>query len=360
MNRLFISVLLACVVVHVCSAEEATVSAVNSAEDDEVDQCMRKALEYLLSQQKGDGAIFDARNQTAMTALAIMAIYSAGHMPADDTKEGKALVKALEFVLHEDRCEKNGYFGNRDGSRMYGHGIVTLMLAEALGMGVDEDQDRRIRERLEKAVQLILWSEDRQKGRNHYGGWRYHPNGKDSDLSVTIWQLLALRAAKNAGLEVPKKSIDKAIEYLKRCYKSKRDKSGNPTDMKSACGYQPGGRPGYASAAAGLLALQVCGEYDVPEVKGSANWLRGRKLNYGEKFFFYGTYYYAQGMYQCGGEFADHAKRNVESILLEKQREDGSWKSRAEHESSAGKVYATSMAVLSLSVHYHYLPIYQR
>ena len=85
-----------------------------------------------------------------------------------------------------------------------------------------------------------------------------------------------------------------------------------------------------------------------------------RKLDYNKDYFFYGTYYYAQGMYQRGGKYAEHAKQNVEKILLKKQGGDGSWQPQGPGEKNAGKVYSTAMAVLALSVQYHYLPIYQR
>jgi len=362
MNRWSICILVAALsLAGIGHAEETAQPEKTRPEDDKVEAAIKKATDYLLSQQKDDGSIQDAKNETAMTSLAIMALSATGHLTTDQTKEGKALRKALEFVLRDDRQEENGYFGSRDGSRMYGHGIVSLMLAELLGMGVDEDHDRRIRKRLDKAIQLILWAEDRkQADSGHHGGWRYTPDTMDSDLSVTIWQLLALRSAKNAGLDVPKKAIDAAIGYLKRSYYSQRDTEGKPINMKSACGYQPGGSPSFASGAAGLLALQACGEYEAPEVKGSAEWLKELKLDYNTAMFFYGTYYYAQGMYQYSGEYAEHAKRITESILLPKQQEDGSWQAPGGYEQAAGKVYSTSMAILSLSVQYHYLPIYQR
>ena len=162
---------------------------------------------------------------------------------------------------------------------MYGHGIICLMLAEILGMGENEKRDVQIREKLEKGLKVIIWSQKRKQERNthHFGGWRYDPESTDSDLSVTIWQLLALRASRNAGMSVPKRSIEYAIRYLRVCYKSRRGKDGKPVDLKSACGYQPGKGPTYASAAAGLLALQMCGLYESPEVKGSANWLKNWK-----------------------------------------------------------------------------------
>lgn len=329
--------------------------------NDKVDEAVRRGVEFLLSKQKPDGSISDDRYQTAMTSLSIMALCAPGHSPAEKTREGEALKKALEFVLRDDRVEK-GYFGERDHSRMYGHGIVSVMLAEVIGMGIDKDQDARVRERLHKAMELMYWSQERKRptDKDQYGGWRYQPKDMDSDLSVTIWQVMALRAAKNAGMDPPSSVIEKAVTYIKRCYKSERDDKGNPKNLKSACGYQPYNEPRYASASAGLRALQVCGEYEAPETKGSAEWLKEHHPKYDEKYFYYGCYYFAQAMYQQGGELATTSRTWLENILLEKQKPDGSWQSEDGQERDAGTTYATAMAVLSLSVKYHYLPLFER
>jgi hypothetical protein len=112
--------------------------------------------------------------------------------------------------------------------------------------------------------------------------------------------------------------------------------------------------------AAGLLAMQVCGEYEAKEVINASDWLLHEELRYGDPWFFYGTYYYAQGMYQSGGQHWDRARRRAEEMLLQHQAVDGSWAAADGQERHAGRIYATSMAVLSLSVKFHYLPIYQR
>ncbi len=127
------------------------------------------------------------RTGTAMTSLAIMGLCSVGHLPADPTPEGRALARALEFVLRDELIDDNGYFGKADGSRMYGHGITTLMLAEALGMGVSEEQDERIRERLQAAIDLILRSQRVKKQEKFQGGWRYTPRSP-GDTSASGWQ----------------------------------------------------------------------------------------------------------------------------------------------------------------------------
>ena len=328
---------------------------------DKVDEAVKRGVDFLISQQKSEGSISDGRYQTAITALSIMALCAPGHSPSEKSREGEAVKRALEYVLQNERVEK-GYFGERDHSRMYGHGITTVMLAEVIGMGVDKDQDFRVRDRLDKAMELMFWSQEKKKpdDKDQYGGWRYQPRDADSDLSVTIWQVMALRAAKNAGISVPKSAIDKAVLYIKRCYRSEPDENGKPKNMKSACGYQPGHDPGYASASAGLRALQVCGEYEAPETKGSAEWLKEHRAKYDERFFYYGTYYYSAAMYQQGGDFAKDGRAFVENTLLEKQKPDGSWQSDDGQERDAGITYSTAMALLSLSVKYHFLPLFER
>jgi hypothetical protein len=342
----------------VASAVFPVCAQVTPPGEERVDEAITKALGYLRAQQKNDGSITDSGNPHAMTALSIMALSAVGHQSTDPTPEGETLRKALDYLLANERQRDNGYFGG-DGSRMYGHGIVTLTMAEMLDMGVTPEQDRRIRQRLRKGIDMILWAQDRKERNNEhdFGGWRYEPESRDSDLSVTIWQLMALRAAKNAGLDVPKQAIEKAVQYLKKCYKA--DTKGRER-VGGACGYQPGNNQSYAAGAAGLLALQVCGLYESDEVQGSADWLKAKKLEWDGRYFLYGTYYYAQGMYQKGGEYATHARREVEAILLAKQKDDGSWRAQHGEEHNAGSVYGTSMAVLSLCVKYHYLPIYQR
>ena len=331
----------------------------NPFQKDQVDKDIEKAVTFLISKQKKDGSIYDRGNHTTMTSLALMAMASVGHQPVNPNDEGEAMQRALDFVLQEDRQNATGYYGAKDGSRMYGHGITTLMLSEMLGMGLDEKQDQKIRIRTQKAIDLILRSQKVPKSPSHQGGWRYSPDSRDADLSATIWQLMSLRSAKNAGLNVPSAAIEDAIGYLERSYWSSLDSKGEPVNKKSGFAYQPGGHPEYTTTAAGLLAMQVCGQYESPFVKGAADWLLENGPNTSRKFFYYGTYYYSQAMYQRGGDYAKDARKKVEEILKKLQRDNGSWQGSGS-EGSAGEIYSTTMAVLALAVKYHYLPIYQR
>ncbi len=341
------------------AAEAAPTSAV--FQKDEVDLAVDKAVAWLMTMQRQDGAITDKGHDTTMTSLSIMAMASVGVQPGSPTPEGRAMQRALQYVLQDDRVDDKGYFGGNDASRMYGHGIITLMLTEMLGMGTSAEQDQLIHDRCQGAIDLILSSQKERKPVQARGGWRYNPNATDADLSVSVWQLMALRSAKNDGMEVPASAIADAVEYLKRSYASPLDRNGLPTRKASGFCYEPHqNNPTFTMTAAGLLAMQVCGEYESPLVEGAADWLLEHPPQWNERFCSYGTYYYAQGMYQRGGDHAETARTLVQQMLLEKQAADGSWLAENGSERGHGAVYSTAMAVLSLSVKYHYLPIYQK
>ncbi|MFM8175464.1 MAG: hypothetical protein ACKN81_18130, partial [Pirellulaceae bacterium] len=178
--------------------------------------------------------------------------------------------------------------------------------------------------------------------------------------SVSVWQLMALRSAKTDGIDVPSSAIELAIQYLKRSCTAPLDPSGTPTKEITGFAYTPGsGDIQYSMTSAGILAMQVCGQYDSPLVAQATKWLQDHPPAWGTRYFLYGTYYYAQGMHQQGGEVAQTARRLVREALLPKQNPDGGWTPEGE-EAGGSRIYATSMAILSLSVDHHYLPIYQR
>lgn len=322
-------------------------------------QSVQRGIAYIIAQQDSEGAITDRRTPTAMSSLAILAMAAAGHQPTDKTPEGVVMRHALEYVLRDENQNKEGYFGDKDGSRMYGHGIITLMLSEMLGMSLDPDQEKIIREKLVNAVQLIVRAQRVQKDGRYQGGWRYLPQSKDSDLSVTVWQVMALRSAESAGVDVPAGAVNDAVEYLKRLYCSPRDENGQPKKSAAPFGYESNGSQAQAPAA-GLLAMQVCGLYEAPEVLGAADWHMEHPPESKSHFLYYQAYYYATGMHLRGGKYADRALAETQQLLLNLQREDGSWLNNQGNESQAGAVYSTSLAVIALSVDNYYLPIYQR
>ena len=235
---------------------------------------------------------------------------------------------------------------------LYSHGISTLMLGEVIGMVDSKRKGLEIVHRVHRtAVNVILRAQNVPKDRWNLGGWRYTPSSEVSDISVSGWQLLALRAAKDTGLPVPDKNIRQAVHYIKRC--------AHPTGGFS---YQPGGDPNTGRTGTGILSLEICGEHGSPEARRGGDWLLKNPLKWKGPFFYYGSYYATQGMYQLGGNYWKQWQTVSEKLLLEKQSEDGSWPSppRATHEEQAGSIYTTAMAILSLGVEFRYLPIYQR
>src|SRR5436853_5499457 len=123
---------------------------------------------------------------------------AAGNLPGRG-KYGDNVQKALDFVIANTQESRLIASDNSHGS-MYGHGFATLFLGEVYGMTGNED----VKERLQKAVSLI------EKTQNPEGGWRYQPAPYDADISVTICQVMALRAARDAGIKVDKGVIDKS------------------------------------------------------------------------------------------------------------------------------------------------------
>ena len=322
------------------------------AADPKIDASLKSATRYLLSQQKPKGMVGDQFSM-AMTSLSVLALAACGHQPADASPEGQAMRKGIDFILLPENQTKEGYFGRVDNSRMYGHGITTLMLAEMAGMGVDDKQDALIREKCKLGVRLILRAQAMRKDPTSSGGWLYEPDSQGADMSVTCWQVMALRAAQNAGMEVPKEAIDNVVAYMKRMYQQVPGSTG--PNAAGGFGYSSPST-GTSTTAEGLLAMQVCGQYEAKETIAAGNHLLKEDINKATHPF-YTIYYYAQGMYQRGGKFAEASRRIVPEILLPKQKPEGAFEGEDE---GAGKVYTTSMSVLALAVKNHFLPIYQR
>jgi hypothetical protein len=343
-----VSTVLALLFVLFAPGTTAPLHAQETAAERRVDQSIVRALKFLAEQQAPSGAwrIRD-REATSATSLAIMAFMASGHVPGEGPY-GDAMTRGVRWVISQQNPD--GLFVHRAGTGpMYSHGITTLMLAEVAGM-LEPGLGERVRRSLEKAILLILKSQSVRKGSDHAGGWRYQTTSPDSDLSVTGWQLLALRAAKNIGCDVPADSIERAVAYVRNC-----------STNGGGFGYQPRHGTTPTRAGTGILCLEICGEHHAPETLAAAEYLRIHPIAYEDGFFFYGVYYCTVGMFQVGGIHWDTTRNHVSGLLLSNQNGDGSWWNRTGgNESGYGPVYSTCMSVLALAVEYQYLPIYQR
>lgn len=306
----------------------------------------KKGLAYLAAQQHADGSWPEAGDSTGVVAACALAFMAHGHVPGSG-QYGQVTARALQFLLRHAMPDGLLYRNGAGPQPMYHHGLAALALAEAWG----QTSDDRLRETLRRAIELICMCQ------NAKGGWRYQPKVSDDDLSATVMQLMALRAAKDAGMAVPKEIIDAGVEYVKRCHNSK----GAGKD--GGFGYTPGGDSGYARTGAGVTSLQVAGNYRASEVSEGVEYI----LQYqplGEKkgddeWYYYGGYYATMGIYQAQGIGAWGRKAwarwypAMTRDLLAKQKADGNW-------DGAHEPYPTAMALLILEIPCRYLPIYQR
>ncbi len=319
------------------------------AEIDEVvvdgasEQIIAGALRWLAAQQRANGSwTVNARSNehpVAMTGYVLLAYMASGNLPeeGDYAKQVKA---GMEFLL--DSIGVDGQYRGVDGGRyMYNHGIATIALGELYG----QTKHPAIREKLQRAIRLIVTTQS-AKG-DHRGGWRYQPRPGDADISITVLQVVALRAAKNAGLDVPQQTIDDAVNYVRRC------------SVKGGGGfaYQAGqGGAGYARTAAAIYSLQVCGHYDDPLVKAGSQYLFQHKAD--RQHWAYGSNYAGPAQYMIGGETWRRWYDFMKQSIIPTVKRDGDkyyWE-----DGQIGPVYATACFTTILAMPWHYIPLYQR
>jgi hypothetical protein len=322
--------------------------AVDPARDPKLEERIDKALVFLKNTQARDGSWHaQGRSNPAVTALAVMAFLSAGHVPGEGPYS-ETVEKGIQWVLKAQNA--NGLIASEGNHEMYHHGICTLMLAEVAGMVKGKLADE-IREKLVKAIKITMKAQ-RVAGADR-GGWHYYLRQQaGSDMSCTGWQIMSLRAAKSLGCDVPAEVIDRATEYVKRC----QDRRNN-----GFCYTPSGNNPTPACTGTGILCLEVCrpGKDHVNEaVKAGAQLLRNPPF-WGQGFFYYAIYYDSQASFQLDDQYWKPFREHLHKTLLSRQLANGSW-SGGGSDSSYGQPYCTAMAVLALTVEYRFLPIYQR
>lgn len=309
-----------------------------------LEEAVRKGFEYLRRQQKPDGSFGQGRfgQHVGVTSLCAIAFMADGNLPGRG-EFGECVQKALDFVL--DHSTETGLLvSDETHGPMYGHGFATLFLGEIYGMNQEDD---RVRDALVRAVQLIVSSQ------NDEGGWRYNPVPDDADVSVTICQVMALRSARNAGIKVPKSTIDDAIRYVRACQNS----DGGFRYMKDL------GGSAWPRTAAGVASLFYAGVYEDQSIERGLDYLKqtafprgggGFAGGFSQPHYFYGHYYAVQAMYLAGGDRWKSWWPAIRDELLAKQNPDGSWSD------PQGDSYGTAMALIVLQMPKRYLPIFQR
>jgi hypothetical protein len=178
----------------------------------------------------------------------------------------------------------------------------------------------------------------------------------ESDLSVTTWQLMFLRSARNAEFEVPAEAIEEAMAYVHRAF--------SPQD--GAFSYQQGRRTNRAMAGSGIISLSLAGEHQSEMAKSAGQWVLGHpfhrynRVEHHEERYHYSAYYCSQAMFQLGDEYWSRFFPPFQRVLVEHQQADGSWPRESNKDGVFGSSYTTALVILSLTPPYQLLPIYQR
>lgn len=306
-------------------------------------EAVDRALAYLAARQNEDGSwttpTTAGQPSPGIMALAVMAFYSAGH-----TARSGPYQHTVQAALHHivSQAGADGLLAHANHQRaMYDHGLACLALAESLGALQDADAEEQVRHAVVRAVDLIVRCQGPE------GGWTYRAEPGSHDLSLTVTQVMALRAGRNGGLAVPEVTIERAVEYVRRCF--------DPSSGGFA--YEPGQPARFSMTAAGVAALQVCGATsgrDVMVEQGLAYLLQEKgRFVAPLHHYYYGLYYAAQASFQAGGTFESTFQPSLVTDLVAQQKEDGRFEGIEE-----GPILATAMAVIVLAAPRRYLPLF--
>ena len=307
-------------------------------------------LGFLARTQFDDGSFTDRTSGAgvAIAALAGLALMAAGHQPGRGLY-GKTVSKVLDHVLAAGSGAVPGFLAGVAGqqSAMYSHGFGSLFLAEVSGMVPDPARQKKVKGMLEQSIAYTVSSQ------NTEGGWRYEKNPPYADVSVTVAQMMALRAAKNAGVFVRKSVVEKAAQYVRECQTS----DGGFSYLKGQ------GHAAFARSAAALVGLYSAGIYEGKEVDRGLKYLQQflpvRQFGFREippQHYYYGHYYAALAMWTAGGEYWRQWFPAVRDELLGRARAGGG----AWADNFYGSAYGTAMALIVLQLPNNYLPILQK
>ncbi|MDP6522676.1 MAG: terpene cyclase/mutase family protein [Kiritimatiellia bacterium] len=294
-----------------------------------IENMYTKGLAYLVKTQSTQGTWpGQYGTESGVVGLGVLAMLAHGEDP-NTGPYSTAIKRSLDYLLKIAQ-PSNGYMG----SSMYNHGFATLALAEAYGV-VDNP---KLGPALKKSVELLLTCQEN----NGFGAWRYSPTSRDADATVSGAQMVALFAARNAGIGVPEKAIRRGLRFFRQC------QGGG-----GGIGYQRAGSPTPACTAIGALVFALAKEKDGQEFKSAYKYLEQMGQRGGSYPYYY-LYYASQAFFHA--DMRDWESWNSKNVatLASTQNSDGSWRG------SHGEVFSTSASLLSLALNYRLLPIYER
>ena len=286
----------------------------------------------------------------AATAMALLPFLGAGqtHLTGEyqeTVHDGLAyLGRKMKRSRFRHRYYKNVTHGNLTdpGQGMYSHGLAAIALCEAYGM----TQDKKLHDAAQFAVNYCITGQDLRTG-----GWGYL-HGTGNDTSVAGWQIMAMKSARMAYLDVPDGAFRRSYLFL----------DSVQANGGSHYGYRNPGT-GAGTTAVGLLCRMYLGwKQDNEALQRGVEAIAEKGPSPNNMYF---NYYAMQVMFQyTGGKGPMWENWNtvLRDAIIENQaqsgHEIGSWdSSRLSY--PAGRLYATCMATMCLEVYYRHMPIYR-
>jgi hypothetical protein len=304
-----------------------------------------RGLQYLANSQSEAGSWTGGEQGPGVSGLGLMVFLASGEDPNFGQYSNHVRRAVRSIISGQDA--NTGFLGNS----MYHHGFGMLGLAEAYG-AVDErnlwsDKSGKGQRSIGQALELAVRAAITSQKHNSFGAWRYSPSGNDADTSVSGSVLVGLLAARNAGIEVPDESIDKAINY----YKSMTSNSGQVAYSGGLGGFDES----LARISIGTLVYAIARRKDLPQYKATLGYLKGKleQLPQGG-WVEYTRYYEAQALFQGDVDAWEKWNKLLVRQLKQLQAPDGSFRGQF------GAPLSTSMSLLALALNYRFLPIYER
>jgi len=345
-----------------CSREDRLKRLASQGGNEACEEAVLKGLRWLKQTQNADGS-WERANSEAMTGLALLAFL--GHCETPLSEEfGDCVLKAITYLV--DFSVKNkGYLTNNLAATggVYEHAMATYALAEAYTfcskIGIDNIPN--LKESVEKATNIII------AGQHPSGGWAYgyiQSGGNNGDVSISGWQVQALKAANHTGIEFRdmRRCIDKALDYLVTC-QAEGGGFGYTAQKKPNTGTH------FALTGVGVLSHQMWNKGNAREARNGLNYIKNnpgiawtkeeRKNTHGD---IYAAYYECQAMMNAGGnDWLDYNK-TFRDPILSNQASNGTWPATQDAHHGLGGAggwnlhYRTCLCILMLEVYYRFLP----